>query len=147
MSQSDLNIEREIISASYKKREIFESEEDEEDEEKADKVVDIDKIIQENTKIKKANILDSSIKQIHSFNLSTKTTSEINQNVNYILEKVKEGEDVFVPLRMSVLKQEIRNDKKQKIIEAFKGLDNISFTRKTKNTTTHLPEMAILEEE
>lgn len=152
LTESELFMEKEIINdlsqATSKAQRttpayIYESDEDQD-------TVDIDKIISMNKKSKKKKILESSFNQINSFKIHDKTASQLSKDVDQILNKMKQEEDVIVPIRMSEMKKKIRNEKKLKVINTLKNLSRPSLTRggnKKKTFESYLPENFILEEE
>ena len=64
-------------------------------------------------------MLESSWQKINSFSLEGISESGLSRNVEQIYDRIKEEEDIVVPLPMAQLKKEIRAEKKQKVVNAF----------------------------
>lgn len=92
--------------------------------------VDIDSVIQQNSrKQKKPQLLGSTWEKINSFNLDSVTSSELNMNMEQIYDRIKEEDDIVVPLQMDQLKEEIRTEKKRKIVNAFNQVMSHNFNK------------------
>lgn len=133
LTQSNLNVEREIIGDL--KRQFSEGDQRAQFNQIGQlSGIDIDAVIQENSRRqKKPEMLESSWQKINSFKLENVSSSELSLNVEQIYDRIKEEEDIVVPLQMARLKEEIRTEKKKKVVNAFQQVMGHKFSKNSGN--------------
>ena len=80
-------------------------------------------------------MLESSWQKINSFKLENVSSSELSLNVEQIYDRIKEEEDIVVPLQMAQLKEEIRIEKKKKVVNALQQVMGHKFSNNSGKQT------------